>query len=76
MSISWFLPDGTEVSTTDRNTRQGVYSNGTNVLQIASSRLLSYCDAGVYTCVATTSMDRVQKRNFTLQITGEPCNDI
>ena len=67
--IYWLFQNGTEVGITDRNLREGHYTNGTTVLQIAASRSLNPCDGGVYTCVANeTSSGRIQNRNFTLYI--------
>ena len=67
-TVDWFFSNGTKVGNSDRNIREGHYANGTAVLQIASDRRLSYCDAGVYTCVVNTTSGFVQRKNFTLVI--------
>ena len=68
-TVDWFFSNGTKVGSSDRNIREGHFANGTTVLQIASDRLLSYCDAGVYTCVANVS-GKTERKNFTLVING------
>ena len=57
----------------DRNIREGHYANGTAVLQIASNRRLSACDAGVYMCVANMTSDKVERKNFTLIVNSKLC---
>ena len=69
-TVDWYFSNGTKVGTSDRNIREGHYANGTAVLQIASNRRLSYCDAGVYTCLANVS-GKTEERNFTLVINGK-----
>ena len=68
VTTNWFFSNGTLVGTTDRNIRQASYPNGTTVLQIANDRAVDYCDAGVYTCQAVSSMGGVQERSFNLRI--------
>ena len=65
--IDWFFANGTKVGSSNQNLREGHYLNGTTVLQIASNRRLSLCDAGTYTCVTNCS-GMTQSRNFTLVI--------
>ena len=65
--IDWFFANGTKVGSSNQNLREGHYQNSTIVLQIASNRGLSLCDAGTYTCVANCS-GVTQSRNFTLVI--------
>ena len=57
----------------NRNIREGHYANGTAVLQIASNRQLSYCDAGIYTCMVNTTSGQVHRKNFTLVINSTLC---
>ena len=69
--IDWFYTNGTKIGSNDRNFREGHYRNGTTVLQIASRRRLTTCDAGTYTCVANCSDGAVQSRNFTLVLSSK-----
>jgi len=71
VEVNWYDSEGTAVGTTDRNLRQVSYNNGTTVLQIASNREVSYCDAGIYTCVASTTRSNTHKRDFTLLFSGK-----
>ena len=65
--VDWLFTNGSKVGTTNRNFREGHHANGTTVLQIASNRRLSNCDAGVFTCVANCT-NGIEKKNFTLVI--------
>ena len=65
--VDWFFANGTKIGSSNRNLRAGHYQNGTAVLQIASNRGVSLCDAGTYTCVANCS-GVTQSRNFTLVV--------
>lgn len=71
LSVGWYYGNGTGIGLSDRNFRQVQYQNGTTVLQIASNRMLTYCDAGVYTCVVNNSQGESQRRNFSLLVTGQ-----
>ena len=73
-TVDWFFSNGTKVGTSDRNVREGHYANGTAVLQIASNRRLSYCDAGVYTCKVNTTSGLEHRKNFTLVINSKLFN--
>ncbi len=66
----WYDNDGSPVGLTSRNLQQTFFPNGTTVLQIASDRLVSYCDAGVFTCVVSNEQGQTQRRNFTLLFNG------
>ena len=70
VQIDWYSPSGEKVGITNRNLREAHYNNGTTVLQIAAFRRLSICDAGVYTCVANDTNNRInsQRSNFILII--------
>ena len=69
VQIDWYSPNGEKVGITNRNLREAHYNNGTTVLQIATFRRLSICDAGVYTCVANDTSNRnSQRKNFILII--------
>ena len=68
--VDWFFANGTKVGTSDRNIREGHFQNGTTILQIASNRRVSLCDAGVYTCVANCS-GLIETRNFTLIVNSK-----
>ena len=69
VQIDWYSPSGEKVGITNRNLREAHYNNGTTVLQIATFRRLSICDAGVYTCVANNTSNRnSQRKNFILII--------
>ena len=75
-NVTWINSDGSPVGTADRNLRQVSNADGTVILQIASSRQVTYCDAGVYTCVVTDDQGRSEERDFTLRFTGiEFCLD-
>ena len=67
----WFFSDGTRIEVGNRNRRVGHHSNGTAVLLFAEERYrLSYCDAGMYTCIVTSTTGLNEARNFTLIING------
>ena len=70
VQIDWYSPSGEKVGISNRNLREAHYNNGTTVLQIATFRRLSICDAGVYTCVANDTNNRrnSQRKNFILII--------
>ena len=68
VTTNWFFSNGTQVGTSNRNICQASYDNGTTVLQIANSRPLDYCDAGVYTCQAVSSNGQIQRRSFELRV--------
>ena len=68
ITTDWFFANGSKVGLVDANFREGHYNNGTTVLQIGSSRRLTYCDGGNYTCVVNTTSGRMQKRSFHLLI--------
>ena len=68
--VTWYKSDGAPVGTMDQNLRQVSYDDNTNVLQIASNRLVSYCDAGVFSCVVQNRRGQTQRRTFTLLFTG------
>ena len=70
LNTTWYKSDGAPVGTVDRNLRQVSYADGTAILQIASNRQVTYCDAGVYFCVVSDDQGRTQRRDFTLQFTG------
>ena len=69
-NVMWVMSDGSPVGTADRNLRQVSNADGTVILQIASSRQVTYCDAGVYTCVVNDGQGRSEERDFTLRFTG------
>ena len=69
VSIGWYFANGTEVGTSSLSSvTQERDSNGTAVLEIGSSRGLTYCDGGMYTCVVNTTSGRSEKRVFHLRI--------
>lgn len=68
--VIWHKSDGSPVGTTDQNLRQTFYPNGTTVLQIASNRRVSYCDAGAFSCIVTNNRRQTQQRTFTLLYNG------
>ena len=71
-SIGWYFANGTAVGTSSLSSvTQERDSNGTAVLEIGSSRGLTYCDGGMYTCVVNTTSGRSEKRVFHLRIGGK-----
>ena len=67
--LDWFFSNGTKVGNTNLNVREGHFPNGTVSLQIASSRRLSPCDGGVYTCrVNISETNQAQEQTYTLTI--------
>ena len=69
VSVAWYFSDGTRIG--NENANLNVRNNpGITVLQIAENRPLTYCDGGVFTCIAdgTTSVGYVEEKNFTLII--------
>ncbi len=68
--VTWYKSDGAPIGTANQNLRQTSYLNGTTLLQIASNRLVSYCDAGVFYCIVRNSRGLTQNRTFTLLFTG------
>ena len=68
-TVGWFFANGTKVNTsTSLSVTQREYNNGTTVLKIGSSRGLTYCEGGMYTCVANTDSGRSETRTFHLLI--------
>lgn len=70
VTIDWFTSSGTKVGINDRNLRVGRYSNGSAVLQIATTRRLNICDGGVYTCVANDLSTQTEQRKRFILIIG------
>ena len=69
VSVAWYFSDGTQIGTENANLNVRS-SPGMAVLQIAENRPLTYCDGGVFTCIAdgTMSVGYVEEKNFTLII--------
>ena len=70
VEIDWFFSNGTKVGISNRNIREGHYSNGTTILQFG---IISVCDtADLYTCRANQSATgKVQQRTFNIQVNCE-----
>lgn len=68
--VHWFYSNGTKIGSSNRHLREGVFSNGTSVLQIGNERRLTVCDGGTYTCRANITnskgVERVQQKTFKL----------